>query len=304
MKGKRSKIRYFWLSILFLCIAGGVVWCYRSTFIAGTIKFATAETGTITHERQVQATFANEESLVLSPLSGNVEYLGEDGQRVRRGDPVAVVHSVQNQTIAAGTSGLFLHKSDGLESIITSENLLTMDLTKLLAQSASIKGGGESVHTGDMLGKIVNNLRPTVAFLEVPDVNELVVGKTLRLKIDGQTLNTKILRKSEEPKGVVVQFPNYVDGTAQQRHQEITWVYNSPTSGVLIPKSALWTKGEELGVFLWSEGVVQFKKVKVLDENEDKACIKDLPNGIPVVITPRNGLEGLAPNPKKISAGL
>ncbi|WP_242832394.1 HlyD family efflux transporter periplasmic adaptor subunit [Desulfosporosinus orientis] len=288
------------MAILLLIITGGVAWCYRSAFIAGTIKFATAESGTITHERKVQATFANQELLVISPLSGNVEYLGEDGQRVRRGDPIAAVQSVQSQTIAAAMSGLFIHKSDGLEPIITSENLLTMDLTKLLSQSANVKVSGDTVQTGDALGKIVNNLVPTVAFLEMPTVDGLIVGKTLRLKIGEQTLTAKIMRKSEEPRGVVAQFSNYVDGTAEQRRQEVTWIYRSPTSGVLIPKSALWTKGEELGVFLWSEGVVQFKKVKVLDENEDKACIEDLPNGIPVVITPRDGLEGLVPNPKKI----
>ena len=93
--------------------------------------------------------------------------------------------------------------------------------------------------------------------------------------------------------GVVVLFPYYIDGSATKRRQEVTWIYQSPTSGTLIPKSALWTQGEEIGIFLWNEGVVQFKKVKVLDQNDKQVCIEKLPSGIPIVITPRNGLDGI-----------
>ena len=310
MEGKRRKTNYWFWGILLIIIVGGVVWCYRSTFIAGTIKFAVAETGTINHERPVAATFANQESPVLSPLSGKVEYIGEDGQRIRRGEPVAKVspegaapgtkENARNQTITAATGGLFFRQSDGLESILTSENLMSMDLNKLLTQTSNVRAGVETAQAGEVVGKIVNNLIPTVAFLEMPSIDGFTDGKTIRLTTGTQTVNVKILRKSNQPKGVIVQFPYYIDGTAVQRRQEVAWIYRPPTNGVLIPKSALWTQGEELGVFLWSEGVVQFKKVKVLDEDDNKACIENLPSGIPVVITPREGLEGLVANVKNI----
>lgn len=310
MEGKRRKPNYWFWGIMLIVLTGGVLWSYRSNLIAGTIKFAVAQTGTITHERLVNATFANQELLVLAPFSGKVEYMGEDGQRIRRGEPVATVQpegavpgtkeSVQSRTITAAIGGLFFRQSDGLESIMTSENLVTMDLSKLLAQTSTVKVGGATAQAGDVVGKIVNNLTPTIAFLELPSIDGLTDGKTMRITVGNQTMSTKILRKSEQPKGVIVQFPHYVDGTAAQRRQEVTWIYRSPTNGVLIPKSALWTRGEELGVYLWSEGVVQFRKVKVLDEDDDSACIENLPSGIPVVITPRDGLEGLVANVKNI----
>ncbi|SHH63809.1 HlyD family efflux transporter periplasmic adaptor subunit [Desulfosporosinus lacus] len=310
MEGKRRKTNYWFWGILFIVLAGGIVWCYRSTLIAGRIKFAVAETGTIRHERSVAATFANQELTVLTPLSGKVQYIGEDGQRLRRGETVAVVQpegaapgtmeNAQNQTITAAMGGLFFRQSDGLESVLTSENLISMDLNKLLTQTSSLKTSEATVQKGEVLGKIVNNLIPTMAFLETPNIDELTVGKTMRVTAGNQTISAKVLRKSDQPKGVIVQFPHYIDGTAAQRRQEVSWIYRPPTNGVLIPKSALWTQGEELGVFLWSEGVVQFKKVKVLDEDDKMACIMDLPNGIPVVITPRDGLEGLVANVKNI----
>jgi len=310
MEGKRRKFNYWFWCILFITLVGGVAWCYRSTFISGRIKYAVAETGTINHERLLAATFANQELPVLAPLSGKVQYIGEDGRRIRRGEPVANVQpegaapgikeNAQNQTITATMGGLFFRQSDGLESVLTSENLISMDLNKLLTQTPSTKTGGDTVQTGEVLGKIVNNLLPTMAFLEMPSIDELTVGKSMRVTIGNQKISAKILRKSDQPKGVIVQFPYYIDGTAVLRRQEVTWIYRPPTNGVLIPKCALWTQGEELGVFLWSEGVVQFRKVKVLDEDDDMVCIGNLPSGIPVVITPRAGLEGLVANVKNI----
>ena len=313
MAGKRRKTIYLFWGILFIVFAGGILWFYRFSLTAGTIKFAVAQTGTITHERKVAATFANEEIAISAPFSGKIQFVGEDGQRFRRGETVATLQPegaapgtkqeyTTNHAILAAMGGLFFRHSDGLESIMTSENLTSMDLDKLLAQAAIVKTAGATVQAGEVVGKMVNNLIPTRAFLELSSIDGLEVGKTLRLIAGNQTVSAKILLKSDTPKprGVIVQFPHYVDGSAAQRRQDVTWIYLPPTTGVLVPKSALWTQGEELGVFLWNEGVVHFKKVNVLDQDDSQVCIENLPSGIPVVITPRNGLEGLVANVKNI----
>jgi hypothetical protein len=318
MEGKRKKsirrklIRgLFWGSV-FLVLMGGILWSFRSYLGTSTIKFAVAQSGTITHERKVVAIFANQELPILAPLSGTVQYMGVDGQRFRRGETVATIQAggaapgaqqqvqAATQAIQAGMGGLFFRQSDGLESVVTSDNLISMDLNKLLALKSNVRSSGAAVQTGEVIGVLVNNLLPTQAFLELPSIDGLDVGKSLRLTVGTQTVNAKILRKSDKPKGVIVQFPNYVDGSAAKRLQDVTWIYLPPTSGVLVPKSALWTQGEELGIFLWSEGVVHFKRVKVLDQDDNQACIEDLPSGIPVVTTPRDGLEGLVANVKNI----
>lgn len=311
MEGKKRKIIYGFLGVLLIALVGGGLWIYRSNFIPVTIKFAVAQTGTISHERMVAATFANQELPLAAPFSGSVKFLGEAGQRFRRGEGVATlqpagatpgikVENAQSHTILATMGGLFFHQTDGLETIITAENLISMDLDRLLAQTANVKIPGASVQTGEFVGKIVNNLVPTQAFLELTNIEGLTVGKTIRLTLGEQTANAKILRKSEKPMGVVVSFPYYIDGSATNRRQDVTWIYQAPTSGVIVPKSALWTQGEELGVFLRSEGVVHFKKVKVLDQDDKFACIEDLQSGIPIVITPRDGLEGLVADVKNI----
>ena len=305
---KRKRIYWFW-SIVLILLAGSAVWFFRSSLTAKTLKFEVAQTGTITHEQKVMATFANQETSILAPISGKIQYLGEDGQRFRRGEAVGTIQAdgtapgskrENAQTIQAVVGGLFFRQSDGLESILTSQNLTTMDLDKLLAQTAKVKTPGVTVQTGEVVGKVVNNLIPTMAFFEIPSMEGLVVGKTLRITVGNQTVNAKILRKSDQPKGIIVQFPYYIDGSVSERHHEVTWIYRPSVTGVLVPKSALWTKGEELGVFLWSEGVVQFKKVKILDQDDQQICIDNIPSGIPVVITPRDGLEGLVADVKNI----
>ncbi len=308
---KRRKPNYWLWGIFCIVLVAGILWSNRSSLTLRTIKFAVAQTGTITHERKVVATFANQELPLSAPLSGKITFVANDGHRFRLGEGVATLQpegaspgifqdDSMKREILAAMGGLFIPQSDGLESIMTSENLATMDLDKLLAQSANVKTAGATVQAGEVVGKIVNNHIPTQAFIELPSIDGLTVGKTLRLTAGNQTVNAKILRKSNKPMGVVVQFPNYVDGSAAKRRQDVTWIYLPPTSGVLVPSEALWTQGEELGIFQGSEGVVHFKKVKVLDQDDSKACIENLPNGIPVVITPRDGLEGLVANVKNI----
>jgi len=308
---KKRKPTYWFWGILFIVLLGGILWSNRSILTLKPIKFAVAQTGTITHERNVMATFANKELPISAPISGKVKFVAEDGQRFRRWEGVAtlqpdgispgtILDGTMNQTISTEMGGLFFRQSDGLELIMTSENLASMDLEKLMAQKPNVKTAGATVQAGEVLGKIVNNLIPTQAFIEMSSIDDFTVGKTLRIRKENQTASAKILRKSDKPMGVVVQFPYYLDGSASKRRQDVTWVFLPPTSGVLVPRSALWTRGEEVGIFVGSEGVVHFKKVKVLDQDDSQACIEDLPNGIPVVVTPRDGLDGLIVNVKNI----
>lgn len=314
MAGKRHKRKLiyglFWGCVI-LVLMGVILWFNRFYLGAGSVKFAVAQTGMITHERKVAAIFANRELPILAPFSGTVQYIGANGQRFRRGETIAALQAggvapgtqqtqAESQAIPAEMGGLFFRQSDGLESVVTSDNLVSMDLNKLLALTPNVKSAGATVQTGEVIGVLVNNLLPTQAFVELPSIDGLAVGKSMRLTVGTQTLNAKILRLSDKPLGVIVQFPNYVDSSTTKRHQDITWVYLPPTSGVIVPKSALWTQGEEMGIFLWSEGVVHFKRVEVLDQDDKQACIKDLPSGIPVVTTPRDGLEGLVANVKNI----
>lgn len=317
-KRKRKKLNGLLFSgLLIILIASSLGWVYRANLMGNSLEVETAQVGSIDHFVEVKAIFANEEYVIQAPTSGKVEFLGKEGQRFRRGEAVARIYpegaspgtnlSRQPVQVSLPKGGLFFHEVDGLESVLTPQSLLQMDLTKILEQQGNQQAQNELIQAGNSLGKIVNNLIPTEAFVEVQPTAELAVGKTIKFNLKGQVERAKILRKSDNPQGVVVQFEQYLEGTETTRIQEVNWIARPSVSGVIIPKSALFTKGEELGVYVVKEGIFQFRKVNVLDENETLVCVetskdgdttKGIPQGITVVKNPRSGIEGLTANVK------
>lgn len=300
--------RLFWGGLLVTLIFCSLGWVYRSNWMTGSIEVELAQTGGIEHSEPVKAVFANEEYLIQAPVSGKVELLGKDGQRFRRGENVALIHpegaapgTISKELAAkvnAPRGGLFFQKVDGLESTVTPQSLLEMDLAKIVEQKGNSQAQSDIVQAGAPMGKMVNNLIPTEAFVELNPSADLSVGKTIKLNLNGQVQSAKIMRKSDDPQGIVVRFNQYLDGTVNSRIQDVKWISRPPISGIVIPKSALITKGEELGVYVVQEGIFQYRKVKVLDENDTLICVENLPSGIPVVKNPRAGIEGLSANVK------
>lgn len=308
-KGRHKILgKLLWGGLLVTLILGSLGWVYRSNWLAGSIAVELAKMGSIDHNVEVKAIFANEEYLIQAPASGKVELLGKDGQRFRRGETVALIHpegatpGTTSKAIAAQVTapvgGLLFQKVDGLESMFTPQSLLDMDLAKILEQKENPQPQNDIVQAGAPLGKVVNNLIPTEAFVELKLTTDLSVGKTIKFNLEGQMQNAKILRKSDQPQGIVVRFNQYLEGTANQRIKNVNWISRPSVSGVVIPKSALFTKGEEQGVYVVQEGIFQYRKVKVLDENDTLVCVENLPEGISVVKNPRSGIESLTANVK------
>lgn len=308
-KKGRGRVRtVIWTGLLLALLLGSLGWVYRSHWITGSIQVELAKSGSIDHTVEAKAIFANEEYPIQSPATGKVKLKGEEAQRFRRGETVAEIYpegvdpgansSKAAAYVSAPIGGLLYQETDGLENMFTPQNLLTMDLAKVLEQKETPKTQMEVIQAGTPLGKMVNNLTPTAAFIELKPTSDLGVGKTVKFNVGGQVQSGKIMRKSDQPQGIVVRFNQYLEGTANHRVQEVKWISKPEVSGVVIPKSALYTKGEEQGVYVILEGIYQFRKVKIIDENETLACVENLPQGIPVVKNPRPDIEGLTADVK------
>ena len=323
-RGIYKVVRVVGVSVFLLLLLGSLGWVYRSSFLTGSLKVEIARQGSIDHLQTVAAVFANEETLLKAPGAGTTEFLVQEGERVRKGDLIARIHSggvvlgQENAAAAhdlyASSGGIVFSVIDGLETYLTPENLLAMDVGKILqptqelsatqeaqeAQEPSPPQSSGSVAAGKVIGKIVNNLKPTVAVLKV-EPKGYEVGKSVKLIIDDQNYSAKILRLLDNPHGLVVQFNQYINGTSQKRLQDISLVQRPSVSGVLVPKSSLWSKGEEQGVYVVKEGAIQYRKVKILDQNDQVICVENLPHGIPVITNPRTGIDGLIMNIKNVS---
>ncbi|MGE4271391.1 MAG: HlyD family efflux transporter periplasmic adaptor subunit [Desulfitobacterium sp.] len=335
-------MRVVGVGALLLLLIGSLGWVYRSNFLTGSLKVELAKQGDIKHQQIVSVVFASEEALLKAPAAGTPKFLVQEGERIRKGDPVATVQSggvvlgqdnvAYSNTLVAPIGGLVFSATDGLETFLTPEHLLSMDVSKILQQTVAgsaesgaeatvpqsnpsnreaqasqtsqdtqtVQSSGVSVASGKVIGKIVNNLLPTVAVIKV-DTQGYEVGKNVKVLINDQSFTAKIMRLLDDPQGLVVQFNQYIDGTSRQRFQEIALVVKPTVSGILIPKSSLWIKGEEQGVYVVQESAIQYRKVKILDENDEFVCVENLPHGIPVIINPRASLDGLTINIKNVT---
>lgn len=288
------------MTLLLISAIGYSLWRYNGHKAAQAPHYAAAVAGTLKHEEKVRAVFANEETLLEAETSGNLTVAAEKGQRVRKGEVVLKITPSAGLTnsqkgeaaLPAPCGGLFWPVIDGVETIYTPDHFLNMDLAQLLGEKAIDRQPGSEVQAGEIIGKIVNNLAPTVAFVEVSALESIVIGKTIQLELDDKVYSVKVLRKSESPLGVVVQFSSFLDQSLAGRNQELTWLTEPSKKGVIIPRSALWLKGEEQGVLAVNDGIISFRKVIVLDQNEQELCLDNFPVGMLVVTNPREGMEG------------
>jgi len=298
-------LRYVGVALVVAFIIGTVIWYYYPIWTIKRLDYIIARTGSIDYQVQVNAVFVNDEHLIYAPASGTVTFNVEEKQRYRRGEIIGAVQSQggasvgggKNTPIVIGVGGLFYKTIDGLEGVLTRNNLLNMDLNALLAQKGTLTGPFTTVTSGAPVGKIVNNHTPTTAFVEFPAVEGLelrsyAVGDRLRFEAHGRSYTAKILRVSESPRGFVVEFDSFVNDSVIPREQLIVWNYKNSPEGIIVPQSALVIKGEEKGVLVVVEGVIRFRRVKILDQNQELACVENITEGMTVITTPRLELEG------------
>lgn len=299
------------LSALFLlvCILGLSLWAANTFWVSLNREYDIAFQGMVTHEVDVKTYFANQETLVFSPLEGTVRLPEEEGVRVGKGDELAVITPAgvnyavfgDEVQIQAPSAGLFYSDLDTIEEILTPENLEKMALSSVITETERLykeyteKIGADriegQVSKNKAIGKIVNNLAPSWAFVRLPSLEGLIKGNRINFKVGEQEYSAQAIKLSTDPKGVVVKFPEYINGSTQDRIQIIQWIKKAPTQGVIVPAKALYTRGEEKGVFVSQKGVLTFKPVKIIDYNQEYACIENIPVGQKIVVNPDQKLE-------------
>jgi putative membrane fusion protein len=305
-KARRRKPNYL-LMIGIVVVGGLVLWHYGAVWRAGNVTFVVAKQGWVEHQQKVQVIFANTEAVVTAPAEGKVVPLREDGSRYKKGETVARLtpsgvafgNSLGEVAVTAPFSGLFYSTIDNLEQTITPENLLNLDLNALLTQvgkmtKESAPAKSEAVGKNAPVGKMVNNLAPSWMFVYLEGTDQVAKGDTVKFLIGGEEYAGTVMKVAGEPKGAVVRFNQYINGTTENRVQDVVWNYQPATKGTLVPLSALCTLGEERGVYVRDDGAIRFINVKVVDNNENAACVEGIPDGVEVVANPQKGMAGLA----------
>ncbi len=294
MANKRPKRLFI---VVLLVVSGFILWAFQSDWLIGRPSLVTVGEGSIKHEKTVKAVFANTEKVLTSPIEGKVSPVQGEGQRFRKGEIVAKItptgvnigRSGEEVAVSAPISGLFYSSRDGLEQVITPENLMNLDLNGLLAQTEAknpLTDGNHLVNKYSPIGKMVDNLSPSWMFIYLESTDDIAKGWSGKFIIGGEEYVGTVMKLAGQPKGAVICFTQYVKGTTEDRSQEIVLRYKSPSKGLLVPLSSLCSYGEEKGVYAEDGGKVNFKNVKVLDYDDSYACIEGLSEGIRVVVNP------------------
>lgn len=312
----KRRINFIFIFVLLFLVVL-ILWDYRSSWIAGRLNFNTVHDGYVTHEKSVKAVFANTEIVVTSPAEGSV-IPADEGKRFKRGEKVATVvptgvghdQTSSGITVSAPISGLFFSSRDGLEQVATPENLMNLELGGLLAQvennqpladnnTDDTSGSDKSenitatVSINSPIGKMVNNLYPSWAFLYLGEEDHIAKGDSIKVAIDGEEYTGAVMRIYDNPKGAVIRFSQYISSSSEKRTMAIIWSFQTATRGLVVPTDAVCASGEEKGVYILLDGVIRYRSVVVLDSNETVTCVEGLPQGTQVVVNPRKGIEGM-----------
>jgi multidrug efflux pump subunit AcrA (membrane-fusion protein) len=291
-----------------------LIWKFSFLMLGVRVVLTTVEEGWLKHEKGAKAVFANTEIVLTAPIEGKLVPVQEkEGQRFRKGEMLATLYptgvdisrSVKETAVNAPISGLFYRSLDNVEQVLTPENLMKLELNNLLSQAErelteklaeTAKQVGTSPKKSSFkkyepLGKIVNNLSPTWMFIYLESGTNIRPDQTASFIIDGEEYCGRVMKISDRPRGAVVCFTQFIDGTVENRIQDIVWYYKAASKGVLVPLSSLLRLGEEVIVYVEEGGIVELRNVELIDANDHWACVKGLAEGVRVVVNPRPGME-------------
>ncbi|MCL1917878.1 MAG: hypothetical protein FWG14_06125 [Peptococcaceae bacterium] len=306
------------LLVLAVISVMGLVLFYIFVGLPGPLTLSEAAEGRVTHEEPVVLLIANTETLVLSPVNGTPVYRKSDGSRFRRGEKIA---DVGREQLTAPAAGLYFASKDGLEGLVTPGALKSMDLQKLVAEitvvmpdMTKILSGTEenrnfipmsgsrpiaTVSVNGVAGKMVNNQEASWAFVWLPDTmggsmaKDIAKGDPLQFKVGESYQKAYVERVSDTPKGVVVRFAYFLEDSRAQRMLQAIWVRKEPQYGIIVPVSAIVYQGEGAGIYVMESGVIVFKEgIRVIDHNDEWACIEGIEAETQVVENPRPGIKG------------
>lgn len=294
----------------------------------------------------MRAVLVRTEQAINAPAGGRLKRVVQEGERVRKGALVAYVlagtadtsSGSQELPIYTAETGIVSYRVDGLEGLLTPDNITKLGAAKLAAAVESEKpvssggagansGGtanGALVERGQLILKVINNLKPTYLLVNRAQNNirpELVAaggkingrlqngqGPEISQPIDPmlpeQDEDTISFRSvSENNSGgsqyLVLNTNSFQQEFLQQRVVNLALIANR-YHGYLVPKSAIVNKNGTKGIYIVYKEVVDFQVVAVDGEVGDQAAVQPAPGSVTSLLT-ANAL--VVKNPSLVTEG-
>lgn len=223
------------------------------------------------------------------------------GDLVREEERLAGLLERAAYPLSAPRPGAVSYRFDGLEDVLVPERLDRMEVKRFLAlkeKPATIEDRSQ-VQAGRPVFKIIDTIDTyLVIALPAAPAREIAGTGSATLRFSDLSLREVTVRitalAGKEDGGLVLlvgRVEESLPELAGQRRLKVEVVKNSYT-GILLPRRALVTRGDQTGVYLVRYGEASFRPVKVLGGNDRVVAVTGLNPGAQIIINPWLAREG------------
>lgn len=318
-KGRQTRRRkdkqyttYGWmmgLGMVGLLLLASILWwgfnTIKTSLVSKLVDWEPVKQGVVEDITPVDAVLVREERVVSTPQGGKVKPVIPEGERVRKGALVAYVTVDTIETgngqkaipLYAPATGIVCYHVDGLEGLVTPENLEKLGAAKIIAAATSAAGQDEKtavqaqsgqdgktvsqVQSGQPVFKIFNNLKPTYFLSDLSKAgipagfvaeDKIVYA---RLKSEDEPISFRIMpgAKGGNPQYLSMLTSSYRPEFVHSRAAKIDLI-SSSFQGYIIPKGALVNKDGQTGIYIVYKETASWEPVKVKGEVKDQAVVK------------------------------
>ncbi len=202
-----------------------------------------------------------------------------------------VLSEGQSITLYSPKSGIVTFASDGMESVLTLDNIYKLDYDNLLQQQIQVRTlTTDYVTNGKPVYKIVDNsVWMLVAIIEKSEIGLYDEGKYVKVRINGESVTGVVSKVFEtgEKGALVLKMTEQVTDFHKERVVKAT-IIRENYQGLKIPNSSVINRDGLQGVYILGvDNKAVFKPVRIIGYDKEYAIVK---NGF-VEVQSEEGLE-------------
>ena len=237
-----------------------------------------------------------DEEVIKAPISGKVELLAGEGDRLASGIKLAEIKaSNQQQKIFNKKAGLVSFAVDGLENEVNINNLNQIDLSNFEDLNGNYKHllSGDRVKKDENLYRIINNFKLNL-IAEIPEsqtdrfrINELIF---LEQKNSDKLIEAEIvdIRQNLDSTFFFIEVEQFIPRWINRRRIDLNIIKNI-YRGIKIPRRAVFNQPSGRGVLKVSGyNKYEFQEVVIINGNDEYVIVSGLEIGEEVITNPED----------------
>lgn len=307
---KRQR-RLFFSACIILVLLSLVVWFFvvliRSLLLNQVVIIDVLSHDTVTETKIIPGLLVKEEIILRSPLGGEVNLLFADGERASSGAVVAEVKALSldspggasRQYLYAPKAGIMCNHIDGLEEVLVPATVHELDLSRIDTIRISNPPDGAVVEKGQPVFKLVDNLKPILVHLEIPEgvvpTEILEEGSRLKLKHKDTWVTGNVIMSvmDTQPLTLWVSISSYPEDFIHMRHIELE-LLKTELNGLLVPEEVLVYRDDQPGMYIVQKQRVRWMPVEISLALKGQVTVESdrLANGVRYIANPLLFKEG------------